>query len=174
MKKYLNSIVLVFVLIGLPLGSYLYLRQGFSFRKNLIDDLKTSTVLQDTLTESGLPLQVKGKCTIVALNNNQEQQLGLFDQFKDAKGFQLTGIMDTNVVKPYLQKRQQVADTPAKRNYFQMDSAVFNSLRLAYPSSNYLILDTLGRLRYKYDGNENEMKKLAGHITVLLPLYKEK
>ncbi|MBK8109138.1 MAG: hypothetical protein IPK46_01755 [Saprospiraceae bacterium] len=174
MKKYFNSIILVFVLIGLPLGSYFYLRQGFTFRKNLIDELKTSMPLKGTLTDSGYPVLVKGRCTVIALNENHNQQLSLFDQFKDAKGFQLAGNMDTMLVMPYLMKKQQVADTKNIRNYFQIDSTVLSTLKQAYPASNYLILDTLGKMRYSYSGNENDMKKLAGHITVLLPLYKEK
>lgn len=174
MKKYFNSIILVFVLIGLPLGSYLYLRQGFTFRKNLIDDLKTSLPLKESLKENGGPVLVKGRCTVIALNENKDQQLNLFDQFKDAQGFQMVGNIDTTVVMPYLLKKQQMADVKSIRNYFQLDSSVFNSLKITYPGSNYLILDTLGMLRYKYAGNENDMKKLAGHITVLLPLYKEK
>ncbi|MBL0081603.1 MAG: hypothetical protein IPP37_03850 [Saprospiraceae bacterium] len=100
--------------------------------------------------------------------------MSLFDQFKDAKGFQLAGNMDTVLVMPYLMKKQQVADTKNIRNYFQIDSTVLSALKQTYPASNYLILDTLGKMRYSYSGNENDMKKLAGHITVLLPLYKEK
>lgn len=174
MKKYFNSIILVFVLICLPLGSYLYLRQGFSFRKNLINDLKTSTPLNNKPTERGNPIPLKGRCTVVALKDNQQQQLNLYDQFKDAKGFQMAGSMDTTVVLPYMLSRQQTADENLSRNYFQLDSISLMALRSAFPVSNYIILDTLGMLRYKYEGNENDMKKLAGHITVLLPLYKEK
>lgn len=174
MKKYFNSIILVFVLIGLPLGSYLYLRQGFTFRKNLIDDLKTSTPLKGTLTENGAAVKVNGRCTVIALTENQKQQLSLFDQFKDAKGFQLAGKMDTTLVMPYLLKKQQSVDSKNIRNYFQLDSNVLSTLKQAYPTSKYLILDTLGKMRYSYTDNENDLKKLAGHITVLLPLYKEK
>ncbi len=173
MRKHLNGILLVFVLVGLPFGSYLYLKSGFNFRKSLIDDLRQSQPLKDTLTQSHQAVITRGKCTVISIRGAEQNQISLYDQFKDAKGFQLVGTLDTAAMATYLLKRQRTLSVSLPPNYFQLDSAKIASFQALYPQSHYLILDTLGFVRMQYQESKDDLKKIAGHITVLLPLYKE-
>jgi hypothetical protein len=173
MRKHLNGILLVFVLVGLPFGSYLYLKSGFNFRKSLIDDLRQTEPLKDTLTQSHQAVITRGKCTVISIRGTEQNQISLYDQFKDAKGFQLVGTLDSAVMAPYMLKRQKPMSVNLPVNYFQLDSNKISSLQKHYPQSHYLILDTLGFVRMQYKETKDDLKKIAGHITVLLPLYKE-
>ena len=174
MRKHFNGILLLLVLVGLPLGSYLYLKSGFQFRKNLIDELKQSSSLKDTLLQGGIAIPVKGRCTVVSIRGNAEDEISLYDQFKDARGFQMVVTTDTLELQSLAKKRKQEIGILLPKNYFHLDTTRQRSLGQLYPNARYLILDTLGQVRMVYTGESEDMKRIAGHITVLLPLYKEK
>lgn len=174
MRKYLGSITLVLLLIGLPLGSYLYLRKGFEFRKELIDELKTGESLKIPIASDSTAIPMKGACTIVSVNGNAEDLLNLYDQFKDARGFQLAAQLDEQKIKQLDERRKRELDKPLPKNYFPLDDQVTQALKSAYTDKAYLILDSTGMVRKTYAASKEDLKKIAGHITVLLPLYKEK
>lgn len=173
MQKHFNGILLLLVLVGLPFGSYLYLKSGFQFRKRLIDELQTKAALKDTLTQGGTLIPTRGRCTVVNISGEPQNPISLYDQFKDAKGFQLVGLVDTLDMSKYSEKRQKNIAASLSKNYFRLDSAKVVSLQQLYPNTQFLILDTMGLVRKVYAGGTEDMKKIAGHITVLLPLYKE-
>lgn len=173
MQKHFNGILLLLVLVGLPFGSYLYLKSGFQFRKNLIDELKTTSVLKDSLTQDGALIPTRGRCTVVNISGTPQNQTSLYDQFKDAKGFQLVGSVDTLTMSEYSEKRQKNITASLSKNYYKLDSAKVVSFQQLYPNTQFIILDTMGLVRKLYAGGKEDMKKIAGHITVLLPLYKE-
>ena len=173
MQKHFNGILLLLVLVGLPFGSYLYLKSGFQFRKNLIDELQTTAALKDTLTQDGALVPTRGRCTVVNISGNTQNQISLYDQFKDAKGFQLVGSIDSLTMSEYSDKRQKNIAAALSKNYYKLDSAKMASFQQLYPNTQFIILDTMGLVRKLYAGGKEDMKKIAGHITVLLPLYKE-
>lgn len=68
-KKILQALVLTLMLIGLPLGSWFYLKKGFDYQKNLMDELKNYGKMPDfkLLTQNGDSLsrdELKGKVIV--------------------------------------------------------------------------------------------------------------
>ena len=100
-----------------------------------------------------------------------QNQISLYDQFKDAKGFQLVGSIDSLTCLNIQINDKKNITAALSKNYYKLDSAKMASFQQLYPNTQFLILDTMGLVRKLYVGGKEDMKRIAGHITVLLPLY---
>ncbi|MBK8700880.1 MAG: hypothetical protein IPN29_15600 [Saprospiraceae bacterium] len=173
MRKTLSILAVVFILGFLPLGSYLYLKSGFKFRKQLITELDQKIPFVDTLISNGLPVKLKSHCTVVSIMGNENDVIGLYGQFKDAKGFQMAASVNPQHLLPVFGAKNAEDSIRLKENYFRLADSSMAVVKQKFPNASYLIIDSMTQIRKVYEGNVDDMKRMAGHITVLLPLYKE-
>ncbi len=173
MKKILSAVMLLVLLVILPLGSYFYLNKGLTYRKKIISELSQKEPFKDTIFDNmGHMLTYKEKCTLLAINSSKEDVKNVYLQFKEAKGFQLVANENANAMKVIISKGDQ--DEILKKSYVKFDSTTLVRLKQKYADNNFIIIDSLSNIRYKYKDNKEDMIKMVAHITALLPYYDEK
>jgi hypothetical protein len=154
----------------LPAGSYLYLKKGYDFRKQIISDLSKKDPFKTLIVaKDSMKINFKGKCTVIALKENKTNEQ-IYNQFKDAKGFQMLTIQDQQLDKKY---PANSASENKQNHYYELDSTSIDRLLHDY-KSDFVLLDSLGNVRRTYLNEKEEMKKLVLHISALLPYYDEK
>lgn len=167
--------MLILLLIVLPLGSYIYLKKGYSYRKTIMNDLSTSFDLKDTVAfADGNNAKYKNQCTVVAINGSEEDIKSIYLQFKEAKGFQLVAPTNPSEIKKVFTKNSVNNDLILASSYKLIDSTSLAHLRNTYINKSYIIIDSLSKVRYQYGESQEDKQKLVAHITALLPYYDEK
>lgn len=170
MSKGFKFLVLILLLVVLPAGSYLYLKKGYDFRKEIMSDLSKMEPIKSVLTsKDSIQVSYKGKCTLIALTDTKTSEQ-IYNQFKDAKGFQMLTKENLNLDQKYIAKDN---GEEKQKKYFELDPALINQLVNQYKSS-FILLDSLGNVRRTYQDEKEDMKKMVIHISALLPYYDEK
>jgi hypothetical protein len=168
-------LMLILLLIVLPLGSYIYLKKGYAYRKTIMEDLSKPVDLKDTITlADDSPVKYKNKCTVVAINGMEEDTKSIYLQFKEAKGFQLVASSVPSEIKKIFTKSSVNNDLILASSYKLIDSTSMAHLRQTYANKSYIIIDSLSKVRYQYGESQEDKQKLVAHITALLPYYDEK
>jgi hypothetical protein len=143
-----------------PMISYLYLKRGVAFRKEIMSELKNKTPLTyELMSQDSLRVNFKNKCTLVELNTNGENATQIYSQFKKAKGFQFLSINQ---------------NYEAGESFIKLDSQTFLKLSGEYKESQFILIDSLSNVRNVYKDDPEQLKKMVIHITALLPYYDEK
>lgn len=173
MKK-LNSIfMLALFLIILPAGSWLYLKKGFNYRKQIMEELETKTPLKTVLlTKDSSIISLKNKCTLLSLSQNEKHLKDIYRQFKEARGFQLVANLNNEVFKSEYKKSNAEIESLINNSYKQLDSVQFHELILQYKNTDFVLIDSLSQIRNTYTAND--MANLISHIPPLLPYFDEK
>jgi len=177
MRAKLNAAVTLLVLIGLPLGSYLYLKKGFQYRKDALDEMEvTSSVVLDSLrlykAQSEEPLEHEtmliyadvddaNQNEIIEHFNNLHRQYGERSEVRfglshaDIRGDEIFKNVDNKLI-------YDLYHSPVKNEVFADQSKIY-------------LLDKDGGVRGAYAYQDDDaMQKLVKHISVLLPLEKKK
>ena len=143
--KYLKGFAVIFLLIGLPAGSWYFLQSGLNWRKVKAKELAPKTEVSALLMSQGpkMEQQLKGKTTLLKLDQGENQlDRDLIDQFKDAFTFQ------------YLNS-QKVQLSPLDLNY------------------DYILIDTMGQVRQVYKGMDKlTVTTIVEDIALVLPKQK--
>ncbi len=149
--KYIIAAAIVLVLVGAPLGSYLYLRKGFEYRLNALEELKPKTMEASlkTLMDSMVP------------DNNKVSLVYMKRQGDDLGESQLDAI-DAKVV-----------DTASFQTII-VDRNFRDGLMPEQDMQTFYLLDTAGVLRATYSANEQTLKDIIRHLSVLIPMPKRK
>ncbi len=165
-------LTLAALLVIFPAISYYYLTKGITYRKEIIKELTDKKKMEYTLlTSDSSNIVFKEKCTLVSLNENVASLKVIYPQFKEAKGFQLLSSNSDSIINTYLQKSNLDV---VKSTHKKLNEDSFKKLKLSYPDSDFILLDSLGFVRRQYKANEKELARLAVHITTLAPYYDEK
>lgn len=168
-------LMLILLLIVLPLGSYIYLKKGYAYRKTIMEDLSKPADLKDTIAlADGNLVKYKNKCTVVAINGMEADTKSIYLQFKEAKGFQLVAPTQLSEIKKVFPKSNAITDLILASSYKMIDSSSLAHLKLSYANKSYIIIDSLSKVRFQYGESMNDKQSLVAHITALLPYYDEK
>ena len=159
-KKLLNYSVLFLMLVLFPYLSWKYLKDGYDYRKNNLLELsnKTPVVIPEMIDTSMMKLT--GKTSLLISNTDSKVVESIFDQFKDAPGFQLIADYKPDNLKD-------------GSNWVQIPDSLFNVLVLSNAIDEIALIDTEGNIRRKYNSAEKDyLKTMVIHTTTLLPFTK--
>ena len=157
---------IVFVIVGMPLISYIYLRQGLTFRIESIATLKQdstekelSKAIRDNfdLEESMVNVMVNGK------KINGDIGSRFYKKFTGNKSFYMNTFISSND-NPYTEV--------LKVNHSLI--AMNDKQRLSILNYDMILIDTSGDVRQAYVYDEEEFKKFIQHLSVLLPVESSK
>ena len=172
--KYLAATAIVIILIGLPIGSYLYLRSGFLYRVEVLHELESkgessNSMDCDALASSG-EIDLDPKTLLLAQFSNpvHEQELKtklrlLNDQFSDSETFQMVWLMDSG----------SVPDLDADENILlcEMDASQLN---FVFEDHELVLVDTSMQIRNRYLYSVEKFKRVVEHLAIILPREKKK
>lgn len=171
--KYFKGILVVFVVFFLPLGSYLYLRSGFNYRKQALEELKQENPLSDfqyetlrrTLPEDRMNRIIEGITLIQKVDSEKDKKDALFfaENLNVRPDFQLVTISDSEFAS--FHNDTTYSKTISK---IQLDE---NSVSSFFSDNNYILMkDSL--VRNTYGTSVDDTKKLYEHTVILLPVKK--
>lgn len=170
--KYLKTVLVLLLLAGLPIGSWLFLKSGLNWRKDKVSDLKTKDLFfnafdfskkdKDKLYE----LMAHRTCVVKIKGEIEDLDEALIDQFEDAYTFQYISFEKT------VDNTKSWSSKSAVRFYQpESSNARFDRLK----NVNYAIVDTTGYVRQYYEGSGKQvMNTMVEDIAVILPRKKEK
>lgn len=160
-------------LVVFPAVSWLYLKRGFNYRKQILKELEQKIPFTDTLlTSDSTLISFKGKCTLLSLTADQNTLNGIYRQFKEARGFQLVSNVNSEEFRKEYKKSNSEIDVIIRNSYKRVDSLQFEKLKQQYGGKAFVLIDSLNQVRNTY--TENDVAKLISHIPPLLPYYDEK
>lgn len=189
------TIVLLFVLVVLPLGSWYYLKNGLNYRLTTMSELSDYGKLPafSYHTFEGMNLtfnDLQGKVIVANVlnfeNNQSNRALGailekLHDQFDERSDVCfLVHVTDTSLAR--------VASFSAKYNleddnqfyFIPLDTTQMTALAKDYRlgidslATYFTLVDTKGIVRKHYNvQDDTQVKRLVEHLALLLPLQKK-
>lgn len=173
MMKYFWGAAIVFIMIGLPIGSYLYLQAGYKYRLNTLHELKPKddfiTFLSSSNTEvnKNVADRLRKNLSVVHLvdqrtsDHEMNQLAKLWEQYRIRENFRIIHLIDTATVIPGVGEIA-IDSTVLKMNF---------SKDIAGDTTNPLILiGSEGKVRGSYNFEDLRFKKLVEHIPVLIPI----
>lgn len=188
------TLILFFLLVVLPFGSWYYLKDGLDYRIKTMGELKqygalpnfSYTTFQNTTIAAA---DLKGKVAVANVLDLQKEQLThtfgntlekLHDQFKERKDvFFLIHVTDTSKTNVENFARQYQLQDYAQCYFIPTDAAVLSTLQTNYHLAAdslytyFTLIDTKNIVRKHYDVQEEiQVKRLVEHLALLLPLQK--
>lgn len=157
------GLAVVFVIIGMPLLSYVYLRQGLSFRIDAIEALKQNAddikLTEDLVPQIDvIPDMVNA---IVDLDDVTELRMQeVYDKYQGNQFFALGTFSSTNETETFGDKHYTI--TPSQ------------DLGVIFKSEDLILIDTSGQVRESYEFSEENFKSFIQHLSVLLPVESSK
>lgn len=155
MKFKIQYLVIILLLILFPLISWLYLKNGISFRRQALEQLSSITSFNNNILDSATLSQFTGKIALIEINGSQESLVKINDQFKESSDFVILS---------------------SKSGYkVQLGNNEISNLKAEFPGKSYILIDNEGKVRRTYmDNSDNEMKQLVIHIATLIPFVEKK
>lgn len=138
----------------------------------MIEELSHAEPLRTKLNSTSSDINFINRCTVLCLSKDINT-IHIYEQFKKARGFQLGGLFSKEEIVAALTEQKESNVSLVASNYFTIDSLSLVSLNNEFNNSSFLLVDSLGMVRRKYDNNEEEKRKLINHIPVLLPYFEE-
>jgi len=156
--KYLSIISLFLFIVVFPLGSWYYLQQGFDYRKAALEDLRSKGDVSDIFSEEFInDYRLRKKSSLILLPSSKlssEHVDKIFDQFRKAYTFQMLNFAD-----------QYNESSLAKHsNWVNMSSDMEVDI-----DGSFIILDNKGNIRNTYVNEDEEMKKMIEHLSIVIP-----
>lgn len=171
--KYFKGILVVSVVFLFPLGSYLYLRSGFNYRKQALEELKNKTelsksqveILENSTDSDVLDRVWKGITLIQKVSSEKDIKDALFvaENLTVRPDFQLIAFTDRN-------QSEFLNDTIYQKTLhrIEMDNQTFNQF---FEENRFILLkDSL--IRNTYGSTIEDMKTVYEHTVILLPVKK--
>lgn len=162
MRKIFNNFFLLAMIIIIPGLSWLFLKGGVDYRLESLGGLQTvDTIIAHDYLDTTV-IKLKNRVTLISFDSHNEIISNLYDQFKDAPGFQ---IISTD--KP----QNNIDNSP---NFFVLDSIQAVRLRSkASLTGNYALVDGDFNIRSVYK-DTSESKLMVRHIATVLPYVEKK
>lgn len=155
----LNKIALVLLIVFFPLLSWYYLNTGLNYRKSVLKDLTPKGEWKYTHDYSFL---LEGKTTL-AFTGEQwvEYMNAIYNQYELAPGIQILEFTsDSTKVDSSRSNWVYIHDSEEKISQIFSEHAFY-------------LIDINKNLRYAYEGEDAEMKKVVEHLSVVLPRDKD-
>ncbi len=161
--KVFQALAIVVILIVAPLGSYLFLKGGFVYRMDSVQQLlpKDTSTAEKALIDSLRTRSTKVKLVYTSKNDNPQKQRLLKkidDRIVDREYFEIISFGDKPMEHP-----------TDKIMYYSTMKDIIKDLE-----NEYYLIDTLGRLRYKYDFTTGIDDSLIRHLSVVIPMEKRR
>ncbi len=179
--------IIAFVLLFLPVGSWYYLREGFSYRKDVLKEMKPIEALPEIsfLDLEGVQYvadSFQNKISIFTFLDSKKNDVATLNQIskvheqfmerEDVRVFTFFSENDSSIVSDFSKKRPKrwiFASKNEANNISALRSSCGNT-----EDSRFILLDMVKKRYNNYDITKaDEYKKLVAHIAVLLPLKKE-
>jgi len=191
MKKFFPIFVILILLLGFPLGSYLYMKQGFAYRKKAIEamgDFGRMPSLNALANLRGdLPDSLRGNMVVVGWLDPQKQSIGdqygamldsLFQQFQNSPHLYFTTITtaDSSYVAEWAENYNLPEDDML--SFLTADSSTFRSTATNFklpedPGQQPIValVDSSLTTRKFYDLSERKQTiGLVQLISLIIPL----
>ena len=173
MQKLGTAVLLFLLLVVLPAGSWLYLKKGFNYRKQIMKDLENKTPFNDTLiNRDSTVILYRGKCSLLALNADDTTLKDVYRQFKEARGFQLIAESNPEIFRQEYKRTNDEIDAMINNSYKQIDKNQLTELQSRFNGKDFVLIDSLNQIRNTY--TKADMTKLINHIPPLLPYFDQK
>jgi len=170
--KYLKVIVILMLLVGLPLGSWLFLKSGLDWRKGKVTELKAKdqffSAFEFSKADKDKLYEIMAHRTCVVKLNEPvgAEDEELIDQFKDAYTFKFVSFERTDA------QAQSWSSKSAVR-YYKPESQAPRYNRIA--DVDYVLVDTTGFVRNYYEGTGKRiLNAIVEDVAVILPRKKPK
>ena len=180
-KGALSVAILVGFLILAPLISYVYLKQGYKFRKEALTELESKGKVTPfkIQIDSSLVLSdedVNGKVSVISYIENEPENwaylTAIYHQYKNRKEFNMW------TFAPKVTVVDSIKNLPAW-SQIEMSSAAYRAFvessmpKQEMPAHHHILLDTTPELRRVYGTSPEEKRKLIEHIVIVLPRTKD-
>ena len=154
-RKYGGALLLIILLVGFPLGSYLYLKKGYDYQKAALDDMRRTDRLTDAssleLVSGELPEVQQGVSRIIGLLGTAPESMTdtyaatlrqLYEQFDELDNLQfwtVFGAVDSSRVAEFV-KRSGLKEDETQLLYFRSPeySNFVSQLKLSAEEAGYL------------------------------------
>lgn len=159
-KKLISYVVLLMMLVIFPFLSWLYLKNGYEYRKQNLQELSGNYPLfiPETL-DTGL-VHILGKTSLVIPSVDTFFTTNLYKQFKDAPTFQL--------ISDY-----KAGEFQGQPNWILLPDSVFSAFVKLNDIQVAALIDTAAKIRRKYSVDEKDyIKSVVEHTATLLPFTK--
>lgn len=165
--KYFVSFIVVLLVVGLPLGSWLYLQSGLKFRLELVELTKVKGPLNTSLSindGSGVLLDELSGKTSILIDKRQVDIAAINevnDQFDQTYTFQMV-YLTSDSCDHVLRKGNKCVKLKE------------NDLQMILKDQAYVIIDTSMNIRNWYSANDTSYLKIVEHMAVVLPRVPDK
>lgn len=183
-KNIIQTLLLLLLLVGLPLGSWYYLREGYNYRKTIMDQLQNLGSLpavelpdhRDSLIRFA---GFKGKALVVAdVKTGDDAALealrNIGDQFAESRAVSIAVLAPDSSAAAMQAPFQSAAELqPGLFHVLKNGSAQAEQLRKNLPfsgRSNVALADTSLVVRQVYDlSNAQDIRRLVEHLVIVIP-----
>lgn len=168
MKLYpkLIGAAVVFVIIGMPMISYMYLRQGLTFRMDSIAALKQSDKEVELTKKLSKIIDIEEGMVNACLNSDKIDITKLdmlYDKYRGHKHFFLTTYSGNS-------ESPSIKTLGEKHRIEKVSESELNSIE----NLEMLLVDTSGQVRETYVYDEEVFKTFVQNLSVLLPVEESK
>lgn len=167
--KIIKSIAILAVLIGLPAGSWYFLKDGFDWRKAKLEELAPKGTFFDAFPfndndKEKLFREITYKTTLVKVNEDlSKDDLALIDQFRKSYTFLFLVMTEDPAAREDYSSKQPL-------RYMIPSTMTPSDDRLK--NASYLLLDTASVIRQYYTGTDHEtLTQIVEDIAVVLPRH---
>ena len=159
LRKYLSALAVVLILIGAPLGSYMYLRSGFEYRIQYMEELEPRDSVPLVLGIDNFIRKTNGKVRLIHVPSSDgvSDELKLLEEVSEQ-------IVDTTYFAAITLANIGPSQEGSKVRSIQEDPSTLPT------SDPFIVVDTAGLLRSSYSLDENTKKRIIKHLSVLIPL----
>lgn len=165
MRALRNNLFLLAMIVIIPAVSWMFLRTGVDYRLESLKDLemKKPFLYSNLLADS---IKFEDKVTLINLAGNDAKVAQLYDQFKEAPGFQLISANGS------LSNPTDHIDNLGNLILLNDIESLGIVNYVDFKGGVYALIDGEGQLRRVYNSDE-EIKSVVRHIATIIP-YVEK
>jgi hypothetical protein len=149
-----STLVVILLLILFPFVSWLYLKNGISFRKVALSELSEKKAFDLSVFHEIKQEDLLGKIILIDINGEEENTVNIFDQFKESSDFKI--ISESN------------------NFHYSISKETMSTIKSVEGDKAYILIDNEGFKRNVYDNSMEDMKKAVIHIATLIPFVEKK
>jgi hypothetical protein len=157
MKKFRTWFIVALMLVIFPVISWLYLKKGFDYRKQALIELSEVSNFNAALYVDTSHFKFYDKTSLFAFKYNDESISKVFDQFKDAPGFQIfTPQIDNDFTKLH-------------NNWFFLDSSSIAVIQSDFMDADLILVDVNSEKRAIYYHDDADLyENIVKHIATII------
>ena len=178
MKKHFNTVLILILIVGFPLGSYIYLKGGFNYRKEILDEVTVKGEFDDFLKNDYFNPK-KGHTILFAKFDDKDTEkikklAKVLEQFDANKSFKIVGL--TEEINQNLESIFQTEFNATQGLLIQnLPQTILEKNSLNIEGRNAMLVDTASQIRAYYDLSlMSDLNKMIEHVSTVLPRKVEK